>query len=154
MYTATVLIEIETFVPMSAGLFAEGDTIKAHINPPKDTSPPPYPATPVFSGDGQSITITLPDKYKGSVQLTYQLPNPKYVLLGAAFKNPNGGVGREEFRDVGVERDIYGSQMVVTDECIEECNGVTFAYVILVQEVESAAIGIIDPDVDTKNGDE
>ena len=154
MYTATVLIEIEKFVPMTTGAFVEGDNIVAVINPPTDTSPPPYPETPVFSGDGESITITIPKGYQGSVQLTFQLPDSKYVILGAAFKSPNGGVGREEFRNVIVERDIYGSQMTVTDECMEECDGVTFAYVILVQEVATAMIGLIDPDVDTtQDGD-
>jgi hypothetical protein len=78
------------------------------------------------------------------------LSDPRYVLLGAAFKNPNGGVGQEEFRDVGIERDPYGSEMVITDACIHECNNVTYDYVILVQEVSTANIGLIDPDVETQ----
>ncbi len=154
MYTATVLLSIEKFVPMSTGEFAVSTSIVATINPPTDTSPPPKTTVPVFSGDGQSITITVPNGYKGSVQLTYQLPDPRYVMLGLAFKGPDGGVGRLEFRDVVVYRDPYGSELTVTDSCMQEFSGVTFAYVILVQEVATAAIGLIDPDVDTENGGE
>jgi len=51
--------------------------------------------------------VTAPNGYLGSVQLTYQLPDPKYVLLGLAFKGPNGGVGRLEFRGVAINRDVY-----------------------------------------------
>jgi hypothetical protein len=148
MYSATVLLTIKEFVPMT-GNFAQSPSIVATIAPPQDISPPPHPDTPVFSGDGQSITITVPKGYLGSVQLVYQLPDPKYVLLGAAFKSPNGGVGRLEFRSIAVNRDPYGSQMLVTDACAEECNNVEFTYVILIQEVATGNIGLIDPDIDT-----
>jgi hypothetical protein len=148
MYSATVLLSIQEFVPMT-GIFGQSPAIVAVVNPPEDISPPPYPETPVFAGDGQSITITVPTDYLGSVQLIYQLPDPKYVLLGAAFRSPNGGAGRLEFRSAAVSRDPYGSQMVVTDACIAECNGVEFSYVILVQEVSTGNIGLIDPDVET-----
>lgn len=154
MYTATVLIEIEQFVPMSTGAFAESTSIKAKIYPPTDTSPPPAPPVPVFSGDGQKILITVPKGYDGSVQLTYQLPEPKYVFIGVAFKNPNGGVGCEEFRDSDIYRDPYGSELTVTDSCINEYDNVTFAYVLVIQEVATAALGIIDPDVETQTTEE
>jgi hypothetical protein len=153
MYTATVLLEIEEFIPMT-GSFTESPSIIAKIYPPTDTSPPPPAEPPVFSGDGQTITITIPKGYQGSVQLTYQLPDSKYVLLGAAFKGPDGGVGRLEFRDVIVDRDPYGSQMTVTDACMHTADSVTFAYVILVQEVSTANIGLIDPEIETENQQE
>src|SRR5262245_62338454 len=99
MYSATVLLTIQQFVPMT-GIFGQSPSIVATIAPPKDISPPPYPKTPVFSGDGQSITITTSRGYQGSVQLIYQLPDPRYVLLGADFKASSGDVGRLEFREV------------------------------------------------------
>ncbi len=151
MYTANVLLTIETFVPMT-GVIGQSPSIVAIIAPPKDTSALPAPA-PVFNGDGQSIVITVPKGYLGSVQLTYQLPDAKYVLLGVAFRGPNGGVGRVEFRGVGIERDLYSSQLTVTDSCVNLCNGIDFTYVILVQEVATGSIGLIDPDIENENGE-
>lgn len=152
MYSATVLLTIEKFKPMS-GVVAKSPTIDAVIGAPQDISPPPHPADPVFSGDGESITITVPEGYNGTVQLIYQLPDPKYVILGAAFRSPNGGAGRLEFRDVDLYRDSFGSEMTVTDECLDQYYGDTFSYVILVQEVGTGNIGLIDPDVETDGGE-
>lgn len=152
MYSATVLLSIQEFIPMK-GIFGQSPSIVAKIAPPQDISPPPHPNPPVFSGDGESITITVPKGYRGSVQLIYQLPDPKFVLLGAALKSPDGGVGRVEFRGVAVNRDPYSSQMLVTDSCASQCFGVKFAYVILVQEAATGNIGLIDPDVETDTGE-
>jgi hypothetical protein len=151
MYSATVLLTIREFVPMT-GVYGQSPSIDAVIAPPQNISPPPQPTTPVFSGDGQSITITVPRNYSGSVELIYQLPDPRYVLLGAAFKAPNGDVGRQEFRDITVDRDTVNSQMTVTDACDSQFFNVDFSYVILVQEVATGNIGLIDPDVETENG--
>jgi hypothetical protein len=151
MYTATVLITIDSFVPMT-GIYGQSPSIVARLSPPHDTSPPPHPATPVFSGDGESIQITVPKNYPGSVQLTYQLPDPRYVLLGLAFKGPNGGVGRQEFRNIAIQRDTFGSQLTVTDACLSRFNQVDFDYVILVQEAGTGNIGLIDPDIETEDG--
>ena len=154
MYTANVLISIQDFVPMN-GILGQSSTIVATIAPPRDTSayPPQPPAKPVFSGDGESIVVTVPSGYLGAVQLTYQLPDPKYVLLGLAFDGPNGGVGRLEFRSVAINRDVYGSQLTVTDACMNVCVGIDYTYVILVQEVASGNIGLIDPGIENENGD-
>jgi hypothetical protein len=149
MYSATVLLTIQEFVPMT-GIYGQSPSIVAVIAPPKDISPPPYPTPPVFSGDGQSITITVSRKYQGSVQLIYQLPDPRYVLIGVAFKAPDGDVGRMEFRDVLLDRDPSGSQMTVTDACDPKSSNIDFSYVILVQEVATANIGLIDPDIENE----
>jgi hypothetical protein len=151
MYTANVLLGIQKFVSMT-GIFGQSPTIVATIAPPRDTSALP-PAKPVFSGNGETIVVTVPSGYLGSVQLTYQLPDPKYVLLGLAFKGPNGGVGRLEFRSVAINRDVYGSQLTVTDACVNQCVGIEYTYVILVQEVASGNIGLIDPGIENENGD-
>jgi hypothetical protein len=149
MYSATVLLTVQKFVPMN-GVVGQSPSIVATIAPPQDISPPPHPATPVFSGDGQSITITVPKGYEGLVQLIYQLPDPRYVMLGAAFQGPNQSAGQLEFRDVDLNRDLTGSQMVVTDSCDPQFYGVEFSYVILIQEVATGNIGLIDPGVETE----
>lgn len=150
MYTATVQLTINSFVPMS-GVYGQSPSIDATIGAPKDVSP--EPSEDVFSGDGQSITITVPKGYDGSVQIIYQLADPNYVLLGAAFKNPNGGVGREEFRQVDLYRDPNSSSMMVTDSCMQKCDKVMFSYVILVQEAKTGNIGLIDPDIETNEAE-
>lgn len=150
MYTATVQLTINEFVPMN-GNIAESPTIDATIAPPVNTSP--QPQTDVFGGDGQSITITVPQGYIGTVGLTYQLPDPRYVLLGLSFKNPNGGAGRLEFPALLINRDPTGSQLGVNDACAPQYYGVDYDYVILVQEVPSGNIGLIDPDIQTETNE-
>lgn len=151
MYTATTVLTINKFVPM-VGVVGQSPTIDATIAPPTNTSvPPPNQDTPVFTGDGESITVTVPANYTGSVELTYQLPDPRYVLLGLAFKNARGGAGRLEFRTILINRDPTGSQLTVTDACIPALNGIDFHYVILVEEVATGNIGLIDPGIDNEN---
>jgi hypothetical protein len=55
-----------------------------------------------------------------------------------------------EFRDVQLNRDPFESQMTVTDSCNPIFDGQDFKYVILVQEVKTGNIGLIDPDVETE----
>lgn len=160
MYTATVLITIapDGFVVMT-GNVNNSPSITAHLGKPTDTSPPsPQPAE--FSGDGQSIQITVPSGYQGSVQLTYQLPDPRYTLIGIAFTQATPAptqqlkesTSRLEFPQVIVQRDMTGSQMIVTDDCLNQFNQVVFDYVIIVQDIQTGNIGLIDPDVETGDG--
>ncbi len=149
MYTATVQIAINQF-NVNPGAYA---TIDATLSPPVNTSPnPPPPGPPVFSGDGQQITVCVPQGYLGAVQFTFQLPDPNYVLVGIAVdptRAPDGpSVGRQQFRTITVNRDPSGGQLTVTDSCNAEFNFIEFNYVILVQQVASGAIGIIDPGID------
>ncbi|MCX6953211.1 MAG: hypothetical protein NTV51_13750 [Verrucomicrobia bacterium] len=149
MYTATVLLQIKKFTHMS-GVYGKGRYIKAVINPPTDTSPPPYPKVPVFSGDGQSITISIPSTYWGGVSLTFQLPDPAYVLLGVAFKSDGGSVAQAEFPALSTSRDANGSQLTMLDACDDDGEEVFLDYLILVQQVSTGNIGAIDPDIDTE----
>ncbi len=160
MYTATVLITIapDGFVPM-AGIIQESPCITAILGKPTDTSPPsPQPAE--FKGGGESIQIVVPSGYQGSVQLTYQLPDPRYTLIGIAFtaatpspqQQLTESTSRIEFPQVILQRDFTGSQMIVTDDCLDQFNQVVFDYVILVQDVQSGFIGLIDPDIETEDG--
>jgi hypothetical protein len=147
MYTATVQLTIKTFVPMN-GVIKDSASIDAIIAPPVNTSP--QPQTDVFSGDGQSITITVPKGYIGSVGLTYQLPSSAYVLLGVSFKSLLRGAGRVEFPGVQIDRDPTGGQMGVLTSC--DPNSAGYSYVILVQEAATGNIGLIDPVVVVKTG--
>lgn len=150
MYTATVLITINEFVS-ATGSLTQSASIDATLSPPTDTSPPPPSQPPVFSGDGESIVITVPDAYSGSVQLTFQLPDPRYVLLGVSFVADPEGQTNQEFRTIVLQRDSYGSQMSITDACIPDLDDINYEYLIIVQEVATGAVGIIDPRIETKN---
>lgn len=149
MYTATTQVTIIEFVP-AVQFPSNGACTKATLSPPVNTSPqPPNQQIPVFTGDGQSITITVPADYHGATQLTYQLFDPRYILLGIAFKGPVEGCGREEFNQLDIYRDDVSSQIVVTDTCDPELSGIEYQYIILIQDSVSGAIGIIDPYIET-----
>ncbi len=97
--------------------------------------------------DGK-LTVTVP--VNTEVQIDYQLPDPRYVLLGIAF-NPNGpGAGRQEFPTVTLNRTVAGSTMSVLDESLPASQGVDYTYVILVQQVATGFIGMIDPDIENE----
>ncbi len=147
MYTATTEITIQSFTPLS-GPIGKAPCIDATLSPPINTSPqPPNQGIPVFTGDGESIRVTIPQGYTGSTQLTYQLFDSRYVLLGLAFETPDAG--RTEFSALAINRDTTSSQIIVTDDCDPACAGIQYNYVILVQEVATGAIGAIDPDIET-----
>lgn len=150
MYTATVQLTINQFVPMN-GIVKQSPSIGATIAAPVNTSP--QPQTQVFSGDGQTITITVPKGYEGKVSLTYQLPDPNYVLLGFAFDAPDGDPGCLQFPGIEIERDPTGGDATVICSCDPDYNNVDYSYVILVQEVASGNIGLIDPDVEVSIGE-
>jgi hypothetical protein len=160
MYTATVPI---TIAPGGFNPIGSKQNIAATLGGPNNTS---AGGPDVFSGDGQSMTITVPPGYTGSVQLTFQLPSSLYVLVGIAVvaKTPPGpggepatSTGRRQFRTVMINRDTTGSQMIVTDACSPDDEGFVFDYVLLVQATSEAPafqgqIGLIDPDIDTETG--
>jgi len=150
MYTATVQITINQFVPMN-GLIQESPSIDATLAAPVNTSP--QPQTPVFSGTGEQIVITVPTGYEGKVSITYQLPTSDYVLLGFSFVNPNGGAGRLQFPGVEIERDPTGGDATVICSCAPDCYNVNYSYVILIQEVATGNIGLIDPMVVVEIGE-
>ncbi len=151
MYSATIQIRINSFAPITSG------QIGATLSPPNNTSAPGTGGRNVFSGSGQNILVDVPPTYVGAVQLVFQLPDPNYVLLGISVDPtaaPDGtSVGRQEFRTITINRDPSGSQLTVTDACNREFGNIDFQYVILVQQVSSGAIGIIDPGIDDEPGE-
>lgn len=146
MYTASVALQITNFVPLNGGAPGAQNCTQASFGPVVPTSPG---ADAVFSnGSGSSITVTPPPGYTGSARITFQLPDPTYVLLGVAFTAPTAG--RSEFRTVSIDRDRTGSQLSITDACLPApFSGIDYQFVILVQQIGSNLIGAIDPDITT-----
>ncbi len=106
-----------------------------------------YPS--FFQGStGQLVVVTPPKHYTGPVQLNYLLNDPKYQILGLAFEPVGAGqVGQREFRTVALNRTEISSVMTVTDTLTPADANVTFTYGILVQEVATGYIGLIDPQI-------
>ncbi len=101
----------------------------------------------VFNLSDDTLTITVPSGTP--VVINYVLNNNAYVLLGIAF-NPHGsGAGRKEFPQVVLTRTLSNSTMAVTDASVVP--GVPYTYVILVQEVATGSIGIIDPEIENES---
>jgi hypothetical protein len=140
MYTATVLVQITTFNPIGSG------NIVATLSPPTDTSP--GAPTGVFSGSGEQLIVVTPQGYTGGVQVTFQLPDPNYVLVGITAR-PNqssSGAARLEFCTITVNRSPDSSQLTVTDACLPQFYNVDFEYLLVVQQLSSNQLGTIDPD--------
>lgn len=112
----------------------------------------PLPApTPTLTIDGASFTVS--SRYP--VRLTFNLPDPQYLLIGIAWESTSGdhSVGAETFPSVLVRRGATlpepyaapvagGSCMTITDNA--NLPG-TFEYVVLIQETATGEIGILDP---------
>lgn len=132
--TATIAVTISAFYPIGAIY-----PISAQLALTSGNSK-------AFNYANGKLTITVP--VGTEVQINYQLNDPRFVLLGIAF-NPNGpGAGRQEFPEVILNRTTNGSSMSVIDESLASFQGVDYTYVILVQEVATGCIGIIDPDIE------
>jgi hypothetical protein len=102
---------------------------------------------PGVSLQGETIVVTVPPDQP--VNLTFQVPDPAYVLLGIAFNPGQRGasLGRQEFPLVTIQRTAASNEMTVTDKSMALFYNVDFAYVILVQQVGTGLIGVIDPDI-------
>jgi hypothetical protein len=102
---------------------------------------------PGISLQGETIVVAVPPNQ--TVNLTFQVPDPAYVLLGIAFNPGQAGAsqGRDEFPLVTIQREANKNQMTVRDESLALFYNVDFAYVILIQQVATGLIGVIDPDI-------
>lgn len=147
MYTAIVPLVVNQFVPIGS----PGCTQATFGTP--TTTPPPSAQFNVALGSDNALTVTVSSSYQGVVQLTFVLNSSDYILLGIAV-NPNdqgASRGRKQFPSVDINRDSTGSQITVTDSCLPGYVGVTFDYVIVVQQVSDGAIGLIDPDIENQS---
>ena len=133
--TATINVTIGAFYPIGA-IYPLGYTLALAGGDPT-----------VFSFQNNKLTIRVP--VGTPVQIQYQLNDPAYVLIGIAFK-PCGsaGAGRLEFPVVTATRNPLSSTLVVQDASLASYQGTDFSYVIVVQQVATGFIGIIDPDIE------
>ena len=146
MYSALIEITITGFQPTEGGI---GNSVTAQLSAPRDISAQPIPH--MFRGDGQNLVVVTPLNYTGQVQLNLQLNDPTYILIGVAFTPASGRLGRTEFPVIANNRSSGQSLLTITDECDPNENNLNFNYGIVVQQVASGAIGIIDPRVETEN---
>jgi hypothetical protein len=146
MYIANVVVTINTFVAANYNK-GQSPSCLATLSPPQDISPQPVPGT--FTQKGNRIIVSVPPGYQGGVQLIYQLADKNYVLLGAMFRGPNGGAGRLEFNTITLQRWPTSSQMTVTDACLVADYKKVYDYTLIIQDVLSGNIGIIDPEEET-----
>ncbi len=133
--TATLAVTIGAFYPIGA-IYPLGYTLALTGGAPN-----------VFSFQNNKLTIRV--AAGTPVQIQYQLNDPAYVLVGIAFK-PMGapGAGRLEFPVVTATRTPLSSSLVVQDASLASLQGIDFSYVIVVQQVATGFIGIIDPDIE------
>lgn len=146
---AQFTISITKFRPLG-GVFP----ISARFMPTPGTTPD----FPVVT-NGANITLQPPE---GSpVQLIFELSEPQYVLLGAAFGTNTAvpSVGQATFPDIDIRHLCNpagvptGSRMTITDNAHFKGElPQVFNYVILVQDALSGEIGIIDPRIVNRPG--
>lgn len=110
------------------------------------TQSQPVPGIAVSNGN---ITVTIP----GPVTLIFQLSDPVYVFVGAAFDNeaPDADVGAFEFPMVTITRSPAGNlppnSISVVDANLQQNLNTNYSYVLLVQNTVTGEIGIIDPNI-------
>jgi hypothetical protein len=117
--------------------------------PPGVPMPQP-PPTLTMTGDNVTICSEYP------VRLIYNQPDPRYILVGIAWKaNVSNSVGEVTFPEVLVRRncnipDPYkpdapgGSCLIIADNAQDPGN---YDYVLLIQEVSTGEIGFYDPGI-------
>lgn len=106
----------------------------------------PVPGVTVSNGN---IVVTV----DGPVNLVFQLGDPAYVFVGAAFdtKTPDTDVGAFEFPVVAINRspasNLPPNCLSVLDANLRQNLNKYYSYVLLVQDTVSGEIGIIDPGI-------
>jgi hypothetical protein len=103
-------------------------------------------SAPLFSLNGKSIVVHT----FGPTALTFQLPDPGYVLLGVAFEadgTSRPSSGRTQFPLVKIQRSVAGSSLTVEDE---GGTAAPFSYLLLVQATATGEIGVIDPSIENE----
>lgn len=112
-------------------------------------------AEPTIKTEGDYvIEVGLSDASDSSeVLLQFVMDSTKHLLLGIAFSNkefagPNN-VGQEEFPRVDIDTVDQHRVMTVTNK---RSTKASYDYIILLQEVATGQIGIIDPEVRNGSG--
>jgi len=134
MPTGRFTITINKFRPMGVGFPISASMIPDAANPKCITI------------HNEDITI----RGKDPVKLIFDLPNPSYdqgfVLLGIGWAANSGTttVGMHTFPTVTIDRLPTGSVMTVADHP-QDVGIQRYDYVMLVQNIGTGEIGIIDP---------
>jgi len=117
-----------------------------------------------FHTDGVNIWITIP---KGApknldIEIAFQTDASQYLLIGIAFNKTQfdpGVEGALEFPFIGISRLEQAnapmnaiSELRVKDAHVKDRMGVNYDYYLMLQEVASGSIGVIDPPIDTQGG--
>jgi len=148
MYSAQIEITINEFTPTN-GVIGSGSSITATLSDPLNISPDPVPG--MFGGTGQNLVVTVPPTYGGEVKLNLLLNDPLYILIGVAFTLSDGRLGRTEFPVIANNRSSGQSLLTITDSCDATESQINFNYGIVVQQVSTGQVGIIDPRIETDN---
>lgn len=132
---ATVNVAIQQFRPLG-GIFPITATFALDPSTPQ----------PPFELRGKSIIVHT----MAPTSITFQLNDPNYVLLGVAFEADGTATpssGRGQFPQITIQRSQGGSSLQVQDQ------GTTqnpYSYLLLVQQVATGEIGLIDPSIENE----
>lgn len=118
-------------------------------------APLPEPA-PTLTLEGNNLTVS--SEYP--VQLVFNLTDPRYLLIGVAWDANEGtnDVGKRTFPKVVTRRNVTipipyqppvvgGSSIAMVDNAQDQGS---YEYALIIQEVESGEIGVLDPGMDNK----
>lgn len=151
MSQATIPITINTFKPMNGNTAAAArgiDVIDFAFGPFSSFSDDGFKIS-MGGADGKSLIITRETNARGTtVNLNYQLQSTAYVLNGVAFLPINNSIHtRDVFPQFHLNRTSTDSSICVDDVFDSANKANLFTYVILVEEIATGSIGIIDPDI-------
>jgi hypothetical protein len=117
-----------------------------------------FPISAVFSQSLPSAGVSVSNgnivvQTGGAVNLIFQLGDPTYVFIGAAFdtKAPDTDVGAFEFPVVTINRspgtNLPPNCLSVLDANLQRNVAKSYSYVLLVQNTTTGEIGLIDPTI-------
>ncbi len=118
-----------------------------------------FPISAVFSQNQPVPGISVSNgnivvRTSGPVTLLFQIADPAYVFIGAAFDTgtPDTDVGAFEFPVVTINRspgtNLPPNCLAIVDANLQRNVNKHYSYVLLVQSTVTGEIGIIDPTIE------
>jgi hypothetical protein len=128
--SVTLAVSVTQFRPLG-GVFPVSATYKV------------VSASPDVKVIGGSVIV----KGTQPATLVFQLADKNYVFVGATFNASAAApdVGTTEFPSVTIDRTPTGNKLTVIDANDPQNLGKAYSYVLLVQNTQTAEIGLIDP---------